>query len=97
MGMRKDGYRFPVEVRTRMLPPYKGQMVRVSIVSGKPHGTSELNKSAARRAALPPDRRTNSPDDLRPRYCYEQHNGPRAVQQVFGYSLEEFQRIDLKA
>jgi PAS domain S-box-containing protein len=31
VGMRKDGSRFPVEVRARMLP-YKGQMVRVSIL-----------------------------------------------------------------
>ena len=31
VGLRKDESRFPGEVRARMLP-YKGQMVRVSIV-----------------------------------------------------------------
>ena len=96
VALRKDGSKFLAEVRARLLP-YKGKMVRVSILRDLTEykRAEQALRDSEERFRLIAEQTSQMIYDLDIATGCIQWAG--AVPSVSGYSLEEFQQIDLKA
>jgi PAS domain S-box-containing protein len=96
VALRKDGSKFLAEVRARLLP-YKGKMVRVSILRDltEYRRAEQALRDSEERFRLIAERTGQMIYDLDVASGLIRWAG--AVLQVSGYSIEEFQQIDLKA